>query len=132
MVPCLFGGRDELPPIRLFGDLAVKTRTSGSSSLPKRYNLQSLTVNRIEFVNDRKDVHASGAGLELPVPVNPAGRLACQQGVCRCALDLYHLAILHPDTHVDSTLDPHALAVRRIGWRRIRNGHCCGRKPDNN
>ena len=114
--------------------LVVKPRTSGSSSLPDHDNGQSLTVSAgpVEFVNDRKDVHACSVGLELPVPVDPAGRLARQQRICRQTLHFYHFAILHPDTDFDPTLYPHAFAVRRIGWRRISNGNGFGRKPDNN
>jgi len=55
-----------------------KSRTSGSSSLPDHENGQSLTASAgsVELVNDWKDIQASGAGLELPVPVDPAGRSA--------------------------------------------------------
>jgi len=67
-----------------FDDDVVKIRASGSPSLADYNNGQSLTANArpVELVDDRNDIVAGRAGLELPVPVDPAGRLARQQSIC--------------------------------------------------
>jgi hypothetical protein len=67
-----------------FDDDVVKIRASVSPSLADYNNGQSLTANAgpVELVDDRNDIVAGRAGLELPVPVDPAGRLARQQSIC--------------------------------------------------